>query len=89
MENVTWPKEFENYSENFREDQKFAATRYATACRAFLLLTRFWSTWKRLCMNRVGSSLNMRCMLLGYSFERALGTCWLTNHRAISTTSQE
>ena len=20
MENVTWPKEFENYSENFRED---------------------------------------------------------------------
>ena len=39
------------------------------ASRAFLLLTRFWRSRKRLCMNRVRSLLNMRCMLPGYSLE--------------------
>ena len=39
------------------------------ASRAFLLLARFWRSRKRLCMNRVRSLLNMRCMLPGYSLE--------------------
>ena len=39
------------------------------ASRAFLLLARFWRSRERLCMNRVRSLLNMRCMLPGYSLE--------------------
>ena len=39
------------------------------ASRAFLLLARFWHSRERLCMNRVRSLLNMRCMLPGYSLE--------------------
>ena len=35
--------------------------------RAFLLLARFWRSRERLCMNRIRSLLNMRCMLPGYS----------------------
>ena len=46
---------------------------------AFLSFAPFWRTQERLCMNRVRSSLRMRCMLLGYSFNprlngRVLGT---------------
>ena len=49
------------------------------AIRAFLSFAPFWRTQERLCMNRVRSSLRMRCMLLGYSFNprlngRVLGT---------------
>ena len=49
------------------------------AIRAFLPFAPFWRTQERLCMNRVRSSLRMRCMLLGYSFNprlngRVLGT---------------
>ena len=39
------------------------------AGRAFLLLARFWRSRERLCMNRVRSLLNMRCMLPGYSLQ--------------------
>ena len=39
------------------------------ASRSFLSLARFWRTRERLCMNQVRSLLNMRGMLLGYSFE--------------------
>ena len=39
------------------------------ASRAFLLLARFWRSRERLCMSRVRSLLNMRCMLPGYSLE--------------------
>ena len=46
---------------------------------AFLSFAPFWRTQERLCMNRVRSSLRVRCMLLGYSFNprlngRVLGT---------------
>ena len=46
----------------------FNLTRHP-ASRAFLLLARFWRSRERLCMNRVRSLLNMRCMLPGYSLE--------------------
>ena len=38
---------------------------------SFLLLTRFWHTWERFCMNRGRFVWSMRCTLLGYtcSFE--------------------
>ena len=39
------------------------------ASRTFLLLARFWRSRERLCMNRVRSLLNMRCMLPRYSLE--------------------
>ena len=39
------------------------------ASRAFLSLARSWCTGERLCKNGVTSLLNMRGMLLGYSFE--------------------
>ena len=39
------------------------------ASRTFLLLARFWRSRERLCMNRVTSLLNMRCMLPGYSLK--------------------
>ena len=39
------------------------------ASRAFLCLLDFGVLEKRLCMNRVRSLLNMRCMLPGYSLE--------------------
>ena len=47
--------------------------------RALLSLARLWRTQERLCMDRVRSSLSMRCMLLGYSINprlngRVLGT---------------
>ena len=47
--------------------------------RALLSLTRLSRTQERLCMDWVRSSLSMRCMLLGYSFNprlngRVLGT---------------
>ena len=42
----------------------------ATRCQQSLFsLSGFWRTWKRLCMNRVRSLLNMRGRLLGYSFK--------------------
>lgn len=44
----------------------------------FLSLPQIWSTWERLWMNRVRSLLNMRCILLGYSFE-----LWPTNSYAL------
>ena len=67
---------------------------YNTMCtlpaEPFFCLLEF-GVHQRLCMNQARSLLSIRCMLLGYSFEhrpndRALGTCWLTNHRAIFTT---
>ena len=42
------------------------------ASRAFLSLARFWRSRERLCMNRVRSLWNMRCMLPGYSLEPKL-----------------
>ena len=42
------------------------------ASRAFLLPARFWRSRERLCINRVSSLLNMRCMLPGYSLEPRL-----------------
>ena len=44
-------------------------TVYHPASRAFLLLARLWRSRERLCLNRVRSLLNMRCMLPGYSLE--------------------
>ena len=37
--------------------------------RAFLLPARFWRSRERLCINRVRSLLNMRCVLPGNSLE--------------------
>ena len=48
---------------------KMAHTKIHHASRAFLLLAPFWRSRERLCMNRVRSLLNMRCMLPGYSLE--------------------
>ena len=42
---------------------------YYPANRAFLALAPFWRTRERLYMNRVRTSLSMRGMLPGYSFE--------------------
>lgn len=47
--------------------------------RTFLLLSRFWRTREKNCMNRTRTLLSMRCIFLGYSFEprpniRSLGT---------------
>ena len=34
---------------------------------SFLLLTRFWHTWERFCMNQGRFVWSMRCTLLGYN----------------------
>ena len=54
---------------NVTLDLSMGSPRSHPASRAFLLLARFWRSRERLCMNRVRSLLNMRCMLPGYSLE--------------------
>ena len=51
------------------EDQEICAFSGRADCQqSFLLLSQFWCTWERLCMNQVRSLLSMNCMLLGYNF---------------------
>ena len=50
-----------------RSLQSCQRSEFGTLLADLLLLARFWRSRERLCMNRVRSLLNMRCMLPGYS----------------------